>query len=139
MFIYDKKLQYPVKIDKPNPRLASSLFRNTVVRTVSRARPCAICRNATACISMKRMVQSASPKTVGVSPVKRSLDVVITLQSAPAVLPYPTAHRSGYTRNDSETDGKNDYNHGIQRSGQFRSQSVLCSEADFELFLTEAC
>ena len=22
MFIYDKKLQYPVKIDKPNPRLA---------------------------------------------------------------------------------------------------------------------
>lgn len=23
MFIYDKKLQYPVKIDKPNPRLAA--------------------------------------------------------------------------------------------------------------------
>lgn len=23
MFIYDKKLQYPVKIDKPNPKLAA--------------------------------------------------------------------------------------------------------------------
>ena len=23
MFLYDKKLQYPVKIDKPNPRLAA--------------------------------------------------------------------------------------------------------------------
>ena len=26
MFIYDKKLQYPVKIDKPNPRLASIII-----------------------------------------------------------------------------------------------------------------
>lgn len=26
MFIYDKKLQYPVKIDKPNPRLASVII-----------------------------------------------------------------------------------------------------------------
>ena len=26
MFIYDKKLQYPVKIDKPNPRLAAIIF-----------------------------------------------------------------------------------------------------------------
>lgn len=26
MFIYDKKLQYPVKISKPNPRLASIII-----------------------------------------------------------------------------------------------------------------
>ena len=26
MFVYDKKLQYPVKIDKPNPRLASVII-----------------------------------------------------------------------------------------------------------------
>lgn len=26
MFIYDKKLQYPVKIDCPNPRLASVII-----------------------------------------------------------------------------------------------------------------
>ena len=26
MFVYDKKLQYPVKIDKPNPRLASIII-----------------------------------------------------------------------------------------------------------------
>ena len=26
MFLYDKKLQYPVKIDKPNPRLASIII-----------------------------------------------------------------------------------------------------------------
>lgn len=26
MFIYDKKLQYPIKIDKPNPRLASIII-----------------------------------------------------------------------------------------------------------------
>ena len=26
MFIYDKKLQYPVKIDKPNPKLASVII-----------------------------------------------------------------------------------------------------------------
>ena len=26
MFLYDKKLQYPVKIDKPNPRLAAVII-----------------------------------------------------------------------------------------------------------------
>ena len=26
MFVYDKKLQYPVKIDKPNPKLASIII-----------------------------------------------------------------------------------------------------------------
>ena len=26
MFLYDKKLQYPVKIDKPNPKLASIII-----------------------------------------------------------------------------------------------------------------
>ena len=26
MFIYEKKLQYPVKIDKPNPRLAAIII-----------------------------------------------------------------------------------------------------------------
>lgn len=26
MFIYDKKLQYPVKIDKPNPKLAAIII-----------------------------------------------------------------------------------------------------------------
>ena len=26
MFIYDKKLQYPVKIDNPNPRLAAIII-----------------------------------------------------------------------------------------------------------------
>ena len=26
MFVYDKKLQYPVKIDKPNPKLAAIII-----------------------------------------------------------------------------------------------------------------
>ena len=26
MFVYDKKLQYPVKVDKPNPRLAGIII-----------------------------------------------------------------------------------------------------------------
>lgn len=26
MFVYEKKLQYPVKIDKPNPRLAAIII-----------------------------------------------------------------------------------------------------------------
>ena len=26
MFVYDKKLQYPVKIDRPNPKLASIII-----------------------------------------------------------------------------------------------------------------
>ena len=26
MFVYEKKLQYPVKIDRPNPRLASIII-----------------------------------------------------------------------------------------------------------------
>ena len=26
MFLYDKKLQYPVKIDKPNPKLAAIII-----------------------------------------------------------------------------------------------------------------
>ena len=26
MFVYDKKLQYPVKIDRPNPKLASVII-----------------------------------------------------------------------------------------------------------------
>ena len=26
MFVYDKKLQYPVKIDRPNPRLAAIII-----------------------------------------------------------------------------------------------------------------
>ena len=26
MFVYDKKLQYPIRIDKPNPRLAAIII-----------------------------------------------------------------------------------------------------------------
>ena len=38
MFIYEKKLQYPVKIKNTNPKLASVI---TAGPTVSWARPCA--------------------------------------------------------------------------------------------------
>ena len=42
MFVYEKKLQYPVKIKNTNPRLASLIIRNTAGRTGSWERPCAI-------------------------------------------------------------------------------------------------
>ena len=42
MFIYEKKLQYPVKIKNTNPKLASaSSSPSTAGPTVSWARPCA--------------------------------------------------------------------------------------------------
>ena len=41
MFIYEKKLQYPVKIANCNPKLASFII-STAGRTASWAPPCAI-------------------------------------------------------------------------------------------------
>lgn len=41
MFVYEKKLQYPVKIKNPNPKLAAAIIRNTAARTASWAHPCA--------------------------------------------------------------------------------------------------
>ena len=52
MFSYQKKLQYPVKIDKPNPKLASIIFRNMAVQTENWAPLCATCLSATPCPSM---------------------------------------------------------------------------------------
>ena len=46
MFQYDKKLQYPVKIEKPNPRLAA------IVISQYGGRRCATCPSATPCPSM---------------------------------------------------------------------------------------
>ena len=40
MFIYEKKLQYPVKIKNTNPKLASVII-SQAGPTVSWARPCA--------------------------------------------------------------------------------------------------
>ena len=42
MFIYEKKLQYPVKIANCNPKLASSSSVSTAGRTASWAPPCVI-------------------------------------------------------------------------------------------------
>lgn len=41
MFIYEKKLQYPVKIKNTNPKLASVIISQYGGPTVSWARPCA--------------------------------------------------------------------------------------------------
>lgn len=40
MFVYEKKLQYPVKIKNTNPRLAALIIHNTAGRTGNWARPC---------------------------------------------------------------------------------------------------
>ena len=51
MFIYDKKLQYPVKIANPNPRLAGIIISSTADRTESWVLPCGICPSGTVCPS----------------------------------------------------------------------------------------
>lgn len=52
MFVYDKKLQYPVKIAAVNPRLPPSSSPNTAAPTASWARLCGICPSAMPCPSM---------------------------------------------------------------------------------------
>lgn len=42
MFVYEKKLQYPVKIANPNPKLAAASSASTVARTASSALRCGI-------------------------------------------------------------------------------------------------
>lgn len=42
MFVYEKKLQYPVKIKNANPRLAALIISQYGVRTGSWAHPCVI-------------------------------------------------------------------------------------------------
>ena len=49
MFVYEKKLQYPVKVATPNPKLAAVIISQTAVPTASWARPCATFPNATPC------------------------------------------------------------------------------------------
>ena len=51
MFVYDKKLQYPVKIDKPNPKLASIIISQYAVRMESWGHPFAICLKDIPCPS----------------------------------------------------------------------------------------
>ena len=46
MFVYEKKLQYPVKIKNPNPKLASV---SMVARTVNWVLLCAILASGTPC------------------------------------------------------------------------------------------
>lgn len=42
MFVYEKKLQYPVKIKNVNPKLASIIISQYGGRTASWELPCAI-------------------------------------------------------------------------------------------------
>ena len=46
MFVYDKKLQYPVKIEKPNPKLAS------IIISQYWEPPCVTFRSGTPCLLM---------------------------------------------------------------------------------------
>lgn len=49
MWIYEKKLQYPVKIKTPNPRLAQIIIPSSADRTARSAPPCATSISATPC------------------------------------------------------------------------------------------
>lgn len=49
MFVYDKKLQYPVKIAAVNPRLAAIIIPSTAAPTANWVRPCGICPSAMPC------------------------------------------------------------------------------------------
>lgn len=49
MFVYEKKLQYPVKIATPNPKLAAASSVSTEALTASWVPPCAISASATPC------------------------------------------------------------------------------------------
>ena len=42
MFVYEKKLQYPVKIANPNPKLAAAIISQYGGRTASSALRCGI-------------------------------------------------------------------------------------------------
>ena len=42
MWIYQKKLEYPVNITTPDPRMAKALMGNMAARTPSLGHPCAI-------------------------------------------------------------------------------------------------
>ena len=48
MFVYEKKLQYPVKIKNPNPRLAAAII-SQYGGPASSARRCATSPSATPC------------------------------------------------------------------------------------------
>ena len=49
MFVYEKKLQYPVRIANPNPKLAAFIISQTAGRTESWEPPCGISASATPC------------------------------------------------------------------------------------------
>ena len=49
MFVYEKKLQYPVKVATPNPKLAAVIISQYVAQMASWALPCAIFPSATPC------------------------------------------------------------------------------------------
>lgn len=49
MFSYQKKLQYPVKIDKPNPKLASIIISQYGGPDGELGAPCVICLSAIPC------------------------------------------------------------------------------------------
>ena len=49
MFVYEKKLQYPVKIKNPNPKLAAVIISQYGGRTVNWALLCAISASGTPC------------------------------------------------------------------------------------------
>lgn len=56
MFVYEKKLQYPVRIKNTNPKLASIIISRTAARMASSARPSGICPSAIPC----RLTSSAA-------------------------------------------------------------------------------
>ena len=53
MFIYEKKLQFPVRIATPNPKLAAFIISQYGGPDGELARPCATCLSGTRC-RMKR-------------------------------------------------------------------------------------
>jgi spore coat protein JC len=42
MFVYEKKLQYPIRIKNTNPKLAAAIISSTAGLTVSWGPPCGI-------------------------------------------------------------------------------------------------
>ena len=49
MFVYEKRLQYPIRIKNTNPRLASLIISSTAGPTESLARPCGISASGSPC------------------------------------------------------------------------------------------
>ena len=51
MFVYEKKLQYPIRIKNTNPKLAAAIISaSTAARMASWEPPCAISPSATPCL-----------------------------------------------------------------------------------------